>query len=267
MEQGVNLFPGDAYDTPEDVRRSRRDRVLLGGRWYFFFRNFQIFSNSGRCARRGGLDAERQIYYSNQNIRLIESCGGKIHLRGLDNLRHLDGAPAVLIGNHMSLLETAVLHAIVRPHLDFTFVIKTELMRIPHFRDIMRAIGAIEVGRENPREDLKYVLTEGKKTLEAGRSIIIFPQSTRSQEFDPTKFNTIGVKLARAAGVPVVPFALKTDFIGNGRLIRNLGPIRRENEIWFEFTPAMKIAGSGKEEQQKIVDFIGTKLAEWRGQA
>ncbi len=264
MKIGENLFPHDSYDTPRDAPHCWQDRLCCGGRWYFYWKNFLIFSRSGRCGRRGKLDGAHQIFYSNQNIRLIESCGGQLHLRGLDHLRSLQGRPAVLIGNHMSLLETAVLHAIVRPHLDFTFVIKSALMRIPYFGDIMRSIGAIQVGRNNPREDLKTVLAEGRRLLSGGRSIIVFPQATRSADFLPEKFNSIGVKLACASGVPVVPFALKTDFLSNGRWLRDLGPIHREKSVWFEFAPAMHIAGSGKREQQQIVEFIQDRLSLWR---
>lgn len=107
----------------------------------------------------------------------------------------------VLIGNHMSLLETALFHAVAREYLDFTFVIKQSLLTVPFFRDIMRSLGAIPVGRENPRDDLRAVLGDGKKVLESGRSIIIFPQSTRSETFDAAKFNSIGIKLAKSAGV------------------------------------------------------------------
>ena len=148
MKLGENLFPNDTYDTPADSMRCLADRLFLGSRWYFYWKNFLIFSRSGRCGRRGELDAAHQIFYSNQNIKLIEECGGHIHLRGLDHLRALNGKPVVLIGNHMSLLETAIFHAILRPYLDFTFVIKAALLDVPHFGDIMRAIGAIEVGRD-----------------------------------------------------------------------------------------------------------------------
>ncbi len=264
MTQGENLFPGDSYDTPANAPHHWLDRLCCGGRWYFYWKNFLIFSQSGRCGRRGELTAERQIFYSNQNIRLIEACGGRIHLRGLDNLRNLHGQPVVLIGNHMSLLETAIFHAIARPHLDFTFVIKSALLDIPHFGDIMRSLDAITVGRENPRDDLRAVLEEGQQRLAAGRSVIIFPQSTRSAEFNPEKFNSIGVKLAKAAGVPIVPFALKTDFLANGKWIRDLGPIQRENDVWFEFAPAMPVTGNGRDELKWTVDFITDRLNTWR---
>ena len=264
MGYGQYLFCGDAYDTPAGVRSSILYRLLFSSRWYFYLNNFSIFARTGRCGRRGELDKERQIYYSNKNFRLVEKCGGRIHLRGLENLRAVKGEPVVLIGNHMSLLETALFHAVAREYLDFTFVIKQSLLSVPFFRDIMRSLGAIPVGRENPRDDLRAVLGEGKKLLESGRSIIIFPQSTRSESFDAAKFNSIGIKLAKSAGVRVLPFALKTDFLGNGRWLRDMGPVRPRRGVYFEFAPAKKVEGNGQELQREIIDFIQSRVSQWR---
>lgn len=264
MEHGQYLFAGDAYDTPESMRKSMLYRLSLGSRWYFYLNNFGIFARTGRCGRRGWLDKERQIYYSNKNFRLVEKCGGRIHLRGLENLRDVSGEPVVLIGNHMSLLETALFHAVAREYLDFTFVIKQSLLTVPFFRDIMRSLGAIPVGRENPRDDLRAVLGDGKKVLESGRSIIIFPQSTRSETFDAAKFNSIGIKLAKSAGVRVLPFALKTDFLGNGKYLRDMGPVRPKRGVYFEFAPARAVEGNGQALQQEIIGFIQSRLASWQ---
>lgn len=182
MEQSSYLFAGDSYDTPPDAPKSVWYRLLLKNRWYFYVNNFGIFCRTGRCGRRGELTKERQISYSNENLRLVERCGGKVHLRGLDNLRALDGRPVVLIGNHMSLLETALFHSVARGLVDFTFVIKQSLMEVPFFRDIMTSLEAIPIGRANPRDDLKAVFEEGGKLLASGRSIIIFrnPPAARS---------------------------------------------------------------------------------------
>ena len=264
MEPDCYLFRGDSYDTPEDNKASLMYKLMLKSRWYFYFNNFRVFWKTGRCGKKGELDQIKQVAYSNENLRLIEKCGGKVHIRGLDNLRALNGQPVVMIGNHMSLLETAVFHSVMRGVVDFTFVIKKQLLDIPYFKEIMISLEAIPVGRDNPREDLRAVMTEGKRLLEAGRSVIVFPQSTRSEEFDPEKFNSIGIKLAKNAGVPIVPFALKTDFLGNGKKFRDLGPVRPERQVWFEFAPACQVDGNGQSNQQEIIRFIQEHLAEWK---
>lgn len=261
------MFHGmDSYDTPDNHPVALGFKLMFKSRWYFYLRNFGTFIRSGRCAARGKLDKDNQIFYSNDNIRLVEDCGSKVHLRGLDNLRALEGKPAVIIGNHMSLLETASLHAIIREYVDFSFVVKESLLRTAYMKDILNSMKAIGVSRTNPREDLKKVLTEGKRVLSEGRSMIVFPQSTRTRVFDREQFNSIGVKLAKSAGVPVVPMALKTDFLENGKLIRDLGPLKPEREVYFEFGPAMDIEGNGQAQQQYVEDFIAAAFERWKSE-
>jgi 1-acyl-sn-glycerol-3-phosphate acyltransferase len=260
-----NPFPGDSYDTPEGNRRCLLDTLLFGWRGSFYIRNFHVFCVTGRHGKAGTLDQETQTRQSLKNFRIVESCGGSVHLRGLDNTSKFD-TPAVIIGNHMSLLETGILHAFLRPRRDFTFVIKRSLLNVPFFGDIMRALNAIPVDRVNPRDDFKTVMEEGKKRLEAGQSVIVFPQSTRSSTFNPAEFNSIGVKLAKNAGVPIIPMALRTDFIENGRSFKDLGPIYPDRPVWFEFAePMMKVSGTGKAEHEGIVEFVKDRLAKWGG--
>ncbi|MBR3688345.1 MAG: 1-acyl-sn-glycerol-3-phosphate acyltransferase, partial [Lentisphaeria bacterium] len=154
------LFDGmDSYDTPESNRCSLAFHLWLHSRWYFYQSNFMTFIQCGNTASHGKLDKEGQIMYSSRNIRLVERCGGRIHIRGLNHLRELGGKPVVIVGNHMSLLETAVLHAIIREHIDFSFVVKKSLLDVPFFHHILLSFHAIPVGRTNAREDLKTVLT------------------------------------------------------------------------------------------------------------
>lgn len=258
------LFEGkDSYRTPESNKASLLFRLMFRSRWYFYFINFTVFIRCGLCAAKGKLNKQMQIYYSNLNLLLIEKCGGKIQIDGLEHLRALNGTPVVLIGNHMSLIETAVFHALAREYIDFSFIIKESLLRVPFFRHIMIAMKAVPVGRINPREDLKTVLVKGKSVLEDGRCIIVFPQATRAASFEPEKFNTIGIKLAKSAGVKVVPFALKTDFLGIGKRFRDLGPVHPEKVVHFEFAPAMEITGNGQEQHKAIIDFIQSRFDEW----
>lgn len=259
-------FSQDSYDTPENYPRSIWDHILLGSRYSFYLRNFAVFAKVGSLAKAGVLTAKLQADYAVKNLRITESCGGKVHLRGLNNLE-LFPEPAVIIGNHMSLLETALLHAFVRPRRDFCFVIKRSLMDVPYFGHIMHFLRCIPVDRVNPRDDFKTVMEVGSQRLKEGKSVVIFPQSTRSAVFDPAQFNTIGIKLAKHAGVPVIPLALRTDFLANGRLVKDLGPLRRNNPVWFEFgKPFPKIQGSGKEEHAAVVQFIQERVKAWGGQ-
>jgi 1-acyl-sn-glycerol-3-phosphate acyltransferase len=110
------------------------------------------------------------------------------------------------------------------------------------------------------------VLNEGAKKIEQGVSIVIFPQSTRSNDFKPDEFNSLGIKLALKAGVPVVPLALKTDAWGKGKIIKDFGPVDKNKKVFFAFGEPMKIKGRGAEEHQKVIDFIQDNLSQWAAQ-
>jgi 1-acyl-sn-glycerol-3-phosphate acyltransferase len=97
-------------------------------------------------------------------------------------------------------------------------------------------------------------------------SVVIFPQTTRSIEFDPRKFNSLGIKLAKRAGAPVIPFALKTDAWGIGRWLKDFGCIRPQKTVRICFGQLMTINGPGKREHQLVVDFIAAKLAGWENE-
>jgi 1-acyl-sn-glycerol-3-phosphate acyltransferase len=195
---------------------------------------------------------------------LIERCGGRFHITGLNNMREIKG-PVVYISNHMSTLETMVFPGLIAPFREVTFVVKDSLVKHPFFGAVMRSRNPIVVSRENSREDLMIVINKGMELLARGISVVIFPQSTRNTEFHSSAFNSLGVKLAGKAGVPVVPVAIKTDFWENGRIFKDLGPISRNKPIHIEFSSPMQIKGNGKDENQRIIDFISEKLRSWGG--
>jgi len=229
----------------------------------FYAKAFGVVYRAAGLAKKDLYDNQRWIESSITTIRALESVGGRFEFQGLDVVKRL-GSPCVFIGNHMSILETFVLPCLIVPHRNVTFVVKESLITYPLFGHVMRSRNPVVVGRENPREDLRLVLEEGQKRLEADISIVIFPQTTRSVEFDPKKFNSLGVKLAKRCNVPVVPFALKTDAWGLGRRLKDFGRICPEKTVHIHFGEPMTVQGSGKEEHSRVVEFIEKNLAEWR---
>jgi len=229
----------------------------------FYAKAFGVVYRAAGLAKKDLYDNQRWIESSITTIRALESVGGRFEFQGLDVVKRL-GSPCVFIGNHMSILETFVLPCLIVPHRNVTFVVKESLITYPLFGHVMRSRNPVVVSRENPREDLRLVLEEGQKRLEADISIVIFPQTTRSVEFDPKKFNSLGVKLAKRCNVPVVPFALKTDAWGLGRRLKDFGRICPEKTVHIHFGEPMTVQGSGKEEHSRVVEFIEKNLAEWR---
>ena len=260
MQKGY--FDSETYNTPENEQLSVRDRILLNNRLFFILKYINIVFVTRRQAVRKVYDTRAWADSSYYIFRLIEKTGGKFHITGMENITKTPD-PVLFISNHMSTLETMILPCIIAPLREVTFVVKESLVKHPLFGDVMRSRNPIVVGRTDPRKDLEAVMNGGRDLLKKGISIIIFPQSTRSLEFKPEEFNSLGVKLAKKAGVQVVPIALKTDFWGNGKMIKELGPLDRHKPIHIKFGEPFTIAGSGKEENQKIIDFIKSSLEKW----
>jgi len=228
----------------------------------FYARLIKLYLRSARVAKSGKYDDNYLIGDSADITEMLEAIGVRLHIEGIDKVRSLS-SPCVFLGNHMSTLETFILPSMISPTLPVTFVVKQSLIDFPIFGHIMRSRDPVVVQRQNPREDLKTVLTEGKKRLENGISIVVFPQTTRSLRFDPDMFNTIGVKLARTAGVPVVPFALRTDAWTAGRFLKDFGKIVTERPVHFAFGDAMSIVGNGREQNKAAIDFVSKHTEKW----
>ncbi len=230
----------------------------------FYRRAAMIVWRAGRAAARGEYDDAAWSASSLAIFRALEAAGVRLAIDGADRFAALDG-PCVFVGNHMSTCETFLLPTIIRPWRPLTFVVKRELLEYPVFGHVMRSRDPVLVGRANPREDLKAVLEGGAARLRDGISIVVFPQTTRTPVFEPALFNSIGVKLARRAQVPVLPIALKTDAWGNGRLVKDIGRIDPARTIHIEFGEPQRVQGAGAAEHQRVVDFIRGRLLAWGG--
>jgi 1-acyl-sn-glycerol-3-phosphate acyltransferase len=228
-----------------------------------FYRRFlAIVFRSSAEARRGLYGDAEWCRSSRDVLETLESVGVRFEITGIEHLERLK-SPCVVIANHMSVLETNVLPVVIQPIKPVTFVVKQSLLDYPVFKHVMRSRDPIAVTRDNPREDFKAVIEGGTERLARGISIIVFPQTTRTRQFDASQFNSIGVKLALRANAPVVPLALLTDAWGNGRWIKDFGKIDPARTVHFAFGEPMEIQGRGAEDHQKIVRFIEERLSQW----
>lgn len=253
----------DAYITDPNRPRSLFSKFFLGPKFMFYPQIFWIVWTNSRKAVRGVYSSEEWARSSLDVLQVLERIGLSVEITGMNHFTKIAG-PVVFIGNHMSTLETFVLPCIIQPVKNTTFVVKKSLVEMPVFGPVMRSREPIVVERKNPREDLKKVLEEGKQKLHAGISLIIFPQNTRSVAFVPSDFNSLGIKLAIKAEVPVVPIALKTDAWGVGKYLKDFGPIDKKKKVHLAFGEPIHIEGSGKTEHQRIIHFIESKLKKWK---
>ena len=132
-------------------------------------------------------------------LRLV--CGVRCQVRGRELLP--DG-PFVLMSKHQSQWETFYLQVL---HPPIATVLKKELLRVPFFGWGLALLEPIAIDRSNPKRALKTIMDEGVRLIGIGRSVMIFPEGTRTPPGQVGNYARSGATLACKAGVPIVPVA------------------------------------------------------------
>jgi len=128
----------------------------------------------------------------------------KVSVQGL---AHIDPSRSyVYMSNHQSNFDIPVLLA----HLpvQFRWLAKAELFKIPIFSRAMRGAGYIRIDRSN-RESAIQSLNEAAAKMKDGVSVMIFPEGTRSRDGKIRPFKKGGFVMAVDTGVPIVPVILR----------------------------------------------------------
>lgn len=116
--------------------------------------------------------------------------------------------PAVLVSNHLSMLDILVLYALFRP---FKWVAKAELFRVPIVGWNMRINDYVPIWR-GERESIRKMMDHCRAHLSRGAPVLLFPEGTRSRDGRLQPFKDGAFRLALEADVPVIPIALAGTF-------------------------------------------------------
>ncbi len=112
--------------------------------------------------------------------------------------------PAVIVANHLSLVDILVLYGLYRP---FKWVSKEENFRVPIVGWNMRLNGYVSVSRGD-RGSIRGMMERSLELLRQGSPVLIFPEGTRSATGELQPFKMGAFSLAKEAGCPLVPVAL-----------------------------------------------------------
>ncbi len=140
--------------------------------------------------------------------------------------------PAVLVANHLSMLDILVVYGLFRP---FKWVAKAELFRVPVVGWNMALNDYVRVWRGDP-ESVRKMMDHCRRHLARGTPVLVFPEGTRSRTGRLQAFKDGAFRLALDAGCPVIPIAItgtaeglpKSGLMLRGRMqatVRVLGPI------------------------------------------
>lgn len=122
-------------------------------------------------------------------------------LRGIEKLREV-AAGKLIVANHPTLIDVVFLVGVL-PTVDC--IVKDGLWRNPFLRWPVLWAGYI------PNSTAEQLVESCAQTLKAGRSLLVFPEGTRTVPGQPFAMRRGAAQIALAAGVDILPITISCD--------------------------------------------------------
>jgi 1-acyl-sn-glycerol-3-phosphate acyltransferase len=132
-------------------------------------------------------------------------CGIHWQVKGFENL---PDAPVILLSKHQSAWET-IFYCWLMPR-PLIFVFKKSLLYIPFFGWGLAMLRMIAIDRNKGRESMSQVIQVGKRRLDDGQWVIMFPEGTRTAVGGQGRYKAGGAILAVGTQPPVIPIAINS---------------------------------------------------------
>src|SRR6185503_9797148 len=160
--------------------------------------------------------------------------GVKVQVKGSELLEPIQ--PYVFISNHRSYLDTATLFVYTGRRMGL--LAKKELLKVPILGVGMGFVNVMAIDRSNS-ERARETVASATARIRSGISFGVFAEGTRAKPGELLPFKKGAIYMAVAAGVPIVPGAIKnTDF----RMGKGTGRARR-GTIEVVMLPPVPTAG------------------------
>jgi 1-acyl-sn-glycerol-3-phosphate acyltransferase len=164
----------------------------------------------------------------------VRLAGAPIAVEGLEHVPR--EGPVVVVANHASYVDGALLFALLPPR--FTFAAKEEFERNPLTRIAFAKAGAYFVERFDGAKGVEDT-RELSRLVRGGAALAIFPEGTFTRMPGLRPFRMGAFVIAAEAGVPVVPVA----FRGTRSMLRADGWIYRRGPIRVVFGAPIRPQG------------------------
>ena len=137
----------------------------------------------------------------------MTASGCRVTVKGIENLPLDEGQ--IIVANHQSGFDIYTLTAYLP--LQIRWIAKECLFKIPILGRGMKASGYISINRDNPKKALK-ALREAAENIKKGRTIVIFPEGTRSHDGELLEFKKGVFHIAKKAKCPIIPLTIDGTF-------------------------------------------------------
>jgi 1-acyl-sn-glycerol-3-phosphate acyltransferase len=191
--------------------------------------------------------------------RLILSVSG-VRVRVLHAERLEAGTSVVVAANHESFYDILVLLA--RLPMSVRFLAKRNLFRLPFLGWSIAAAGFIPVDRET-RSRNTGVVDAALARLQKGRSLVVFPEETRTETGELLPFKTGAALIALRSGLPLLPLGLA----GTRRIQRRGGFTITPSRVTLAVGEPIEAAGRPVGDRGALTEQLRSAIAVLREEA
>lgn len=126
----------------------------------------------------------------------------KYEISGLENIEK--NKTYIIVANHQSLADILFMNLL---NINFKYVAKIELFKIPIFGQTLRLVGYIPLKRGN-KESIEKCILKTKEWLRKDVSILFFPEGTRSKTGEIGKFKSGAFRMAKEEKINILPVTI-----------------------------------------------------------
>ena len=184
---------------------------------------------------------------------VIRLAGARVEVRrspGFDSHR-----VCFFVSNHVNLFDPFVLYSVV-PQLIRGLELESHF-RIPVYGWLMKRFGNVPVPELNRPADLKRMWRLTRAALDAGVSLVVFPEGGRTVTGRVGPFRDGVFRMARDFGTPITPVSIVGAFTFNRKTSWMLRPATIV--VWLHET--IETAGRSKQELDELRERVWREVA------
>lgn len=180
---------------------------------------------------------------------------GGIRIEGEGKELLKKGQTYVLASNHRSGLDPLIAMAYLRDTHLFGFMVKKSLMYIPLWGWFIFINKYIGVDRE--RAQMRHgSLLQAAEAIKKGRSLMIFPEGTRSKSHKFLPFKHGAATVAIQAGVPLVPISIS----GADKIWPTSSWFARPGTVRVRILPPIETKNMTADDRKRLTDILREQI-------
>ena len=178
---------------------------------------------------------------------LLQVASTKVEIIGTENVQV--GKPQIFMANHQSDIDILIVLAYLPGQ--FRWIVKKELFNIPLFGKAMRNAGYIEIDRRH-HEKAMMSLNEAARKIKEGKSVMSFPEGTRTLDGKVKPFKQGMFHLALKSGVPIVPISI----INAGKVMPKRSLLVKPGKVSLVIDKEIDVSKYSMENRQELIDRV-----------